>query len=347
MQINLKDLNRQTMVITGASSGIGLATARMAAKHGTKVVLTGRSEEALQTIADEIRADGGEAIHVVADVGNEQDVKRIAQEATDRFGGFDTWVNNAGVSIYGALAEVPVEDERKLFETNFWGVVYGSRVALEHLRKQGGALINIGSVLSDRAIPLQGAYSASKAAVKAYTDTIRMEVEACNAPISVTLLQPTSIDTPFPEHARNYMDAQPRLMPPVYVPSLVAESILHAAHVPTRDLMVGGAAKALSTMAKYAPRLTDKYLEKTAFDQQKRDVAVGGRRDSLMSASEDPRERGRHDGDVHEHCLYTTTARNPGKATAIAVGAGMALAAIYMGQRRIRSRRTQDIRYSE
>jgi short-subunit dehydrogenase len=334
MKINLKDINEQVIVITGASSGIGLATARMAARQGAKVVLAGRSEEALRQVVDEIRSTGGEAIHVVADVGVEEDVRRIAAETIQHFGGFDTWVNNAGVSIYGQLADVPVHDERKLFETNYWGVVYGSRIALEHLRARGGALINIGSVLSDRAFPLQGAYSASKAAVKAYTDTLRMELEQQGCPVAVTLIQPTAIATPFPEHARNYMDAQPRLMAPVYAPHLVAESILHAAQVPTRDLMVGGAAKALSTMAKYAPRVTDKFLEKTAFENQKREVAVGGRKDTLMTPSEDPRERGQHDGAVLESSLYTTSARNPGTTAAIAVGAGMAIAAIVIGQRR-------------
>lgn len=338
MKINLKDLDQQVIVITGASSGIGLATARMAARHGAKVVLTGRSEEALQQIVDDIRATGGDAIQVVADIGVEEDVKRIADQAIQHFGGFDTWVNNAGVSIYGPLADVPVQDERKLFETNYWGVVYGSRIALDHLRTRGGALINIGSVLSDRAFPLQGAYSASKAAVKAYTDTLRMELEEQNCPVAVTLIQPTAIATPFPEHARNYMDAQPRLMAPVYAPHLVAESILHAAQVPTRDLLVGGAAKAFSTMAKYAPRVTDKFLEKTAFDNQKREVAIGGRKDTLSTPSEDPRERGRHDGTVYETSLYTTSVRNPGTTAAIAVGAGMALAAIIVGKRRFRSR---------
>jgi len=334
MKINLKDINQQVIVITGASSGIGLATARMAARHGAKVVLAGRSEEALRQVVDEIRSTGGEAIHVVADVGVEEDVRRISAETIQQFAGFDTWVNNAGVSIYGQLADVPIHDERKLFETNYWGVVYGSRIALEHLRARGGALINIGSVLSDRAFPLQGAYSASKAAVKAYTDTLRMELEQQGCPVAVTLIQPTAIATPFPEHARNYMDAQPRLMAPVYAPHLVAESILHAAQVPTRDLMVGGAAKAFSTMAKYAPRVTDKFLEKTAFENQKREVAVGGRKDTLMTPSEDPRERGQHDGAVLESSLYTTSARNPGTTAAIAVGAGMAIAALVIGQRR-------------
>src|SRR5213076_34618 len=109
-----------------------------------------------------------------------------------RFGGFDTWVNNAGVSVYGRIEQVPIEDLRKIFETNFWGVVYGSRIAMEQMKNTGGggALINIGSTLSDRAIPLQGMYSASKHAVKGFTDALRIELESESAPVSVTLIKP-------------------------------------------------------------------------------------------------------------------------------------------------------------
>jgi len=196
--VQLKDINQQVMVITGASSGIGLTTARMAADQGARLVLNARSEDSLQSLVDEINANGGEAIYVAGDVGNEQDMRRVAQAAIDRFGGFDTWVNNAGVSIYGLIDEIDPEDHKRLFETNFWGVVNGSVVAAEHLKKRGGALINIGSTVSDRAISIQGMYAASKHAVKGFTDAFRIELEEEGAPISVTLIKPGSIDTPFP-----------------------------------------------------------------------------------------------------------------------------------------------------
>src|SRR4051812_37242705 len=134
MAVMLKHINRQTIVITGASSGIGLTTARMAARQGAKLVLAARNEAALRQLADEMNTDGGEAIAVVADVGNEADLRRVADAARDRFGGFDTWVNNAGVSVYGRIEEVSIEDFRQIFETNFWGVVYGSRIAVEQLK---------------------------------------------------------------------------------------------------------------------------------------------------------------------------------------------------------------------
>ncbi|MGE5623098.1 MAG: SDR family NAD(P)-dependent oxidoreductase, partial [Bacillota bacterium] len=160
MKIRLKKLSEQVIVITGATSGIGLTTARRAAERGARVVLAARNEDALKQLTFELSKRGHEAVHVVADVGIEEDVRKIAQAAIQRFGGFDTWVNNAGISIFGRLEDVPLEDQRKLFQTNFWGVVHGSLVAVEHLKQRGGgAIINLGSEVSDRALPLQGAYS--------------------------------------------------------------------------------------------------------------------------------------------------------------------------------------------
>ena len=219
MDIKLKKVRDQVIVITGASSGIGLVTARMAAERGAKVVGAARNETALRELCDEIRSEGGHATYVDADVGREEEVREVARRAIDDFGRIDTWVNNAGVSIYGRIMDVPVDDMRRLFETNFWGVVYGSKIAVEHLRKTGGALINVGSVVSDAAVPLQGAYSASKHAMKAFTDVLRMELEDERAPISVTLIKPAAIDTPYFRHARNYLEREPQHAPPVYAPN--------------------------------------------------------------------------------------------------------------------------------
>ncbi|PYS90529.1 MAG: short-chain dehydrogenase, partial [Acidobacteria bacterium] len=272
MDVQLKKLNEQVMVITGASSGIGLVTARMAAKRGARLVLAARSEEALRQLTDEIKSAGGEAIHVVADVGREADVRRISTAAVERFGGFDTWVNNAGVSVYGKLMDVPLTDLRQLFETNFWGVVYGSRVACEYLRMRGGALINIGSTLSDRAIALQGMYSASKHAVKGFTDALRMELEMDNAPVCVTLIKPSAINTPYTEHAKNYLGVEPQNPAPLYAPDVVAETILYCAEHPERDVFVGAGGKLLSALGHYAPRLTDMLMENMTTQQQKSDM---------------------------------------------------------------------------
>lgn len=327
MGVKLKKLNEQTIVITGATSGIGLTTARMAAERGAKLVLAARNEEALQKLTAEINSSGGEAVSVVADVGNQEDVRKIAEKAVEIFGGFDTWVNNAGVSIYGKFEEVSIEDQRQLFETNYWGVVYGSLAAAGHLKTRGGALINIGSTLSDRAIPLQGAYCASKHAVKGFTDAFRMELEEDDAPISVTLVKPAAIDTPYKDHAKNYLDVQPENPPPVYAPETVAETILYCAENPTRDVFVGAGGKMLSALGKYAPRTTDKIMEATMLDIQKSDKPVDGNpNESLYESNDDRlRERGGYEGHVSESSLYTKASLHPViTGAALALGAGLA-----------------------
>ena len=264
-----KKLRDQTIVITGASSGIGLATARKAAARGARVVLTSRSEQDLRRAADEINARGGRAIYVVADVAEPAELDRVADAAVRAFGGFDTWVNDAGVSIYGKLTEVPLEDKKRLFDTNFWGVVNGCRTAVRHLRSKGGTIINIGSIVSDRAVPMQGIYSASKHAVLGYTDALRMELEHDRLPVIVTLVKPAAINTPFVEHARNYMDKGPALPPPVYAPEVVADAIVKCAERRVREITVGGGGRVMAVMGKMTPRAMDKYMEQTMFEQQK------------------------------------------------------------------------------
>lgn len=156
MAISLKPIQEQVIVITGASSGIGLATAITAAQRGAQVVLTARSEQTLAAVVRQIKATGGEAIFVVADVADRAQVQSIANTAVARFGRIDTWVNNAGVSIYGRLDEVAEQDSRRLFNVNFWGVVHGSLVALPLLKETGGALINVGSDVAEAVVPQIG-----------------------------------------------------------------------------------------------------------------------------------------------------------------------------------------------
>jgi short-subunit dehydrogenase len=309
--VTLKKLSKQVIVITGASSGIGLTTARMAARQGARLVLAARNEAALKKLAAELMADGAEVLAVAADVGLPDDVERLGQAAIDHYGRIDTWVNNAGVSIYGRIEEVPLDDMRQLFQTNFWGVVHGSLQALKHMRKSGGALINLGSEVSDRAVPLQGLYSASKHAVKGFTDALRMEVEKDQLPLSVTLIKPAGIDTMFTRHARNYMRHEPSLPPPVYAPELVANAILYAAQHPQRDVFVGAAAKMMSLGSQHMPRLLDRYMTTTMFRQQQAaELAPPDRADNLYQPDGYALQQrlGYQEGKVRERSPYTAAA---------------------------------------
>jgi short-subunit dehydrogenase len=228
MKIRLLPISEQVMVITGASSGIGLVTAKEAVARGGCVVLVARNGRDLQRHADDIRGRGGRAIHLVADVADHRQKERIAEAAIHEFGRIDSWVNNAAVSMYGASHSCRSTTCAGRWKSTIWGQVYGSMTAVRHLRTRGGALINVGSALCDRAIPLQANYCAAKHALKGFTDALRMELEEEGAPISVTLVKPASIDTPFFEKARTYLGFEPQPVPPVYAPEVVSEVILEA-----------------------------------------------------------------------------------------------------------------------
>ncbi len=328
-RIQLKSLKDQVIVITGASSGIGLATAKMAAEKGARLVLASRNREALEKICSEISEKGGHAIAVECDVAEADQVKAVADRAISEFGGFDTWVNNAGASIYGKLIEVPLAEKRRLFDVNFWGVVHGCRAAIPVLRKTGGALINIGSIASERAMPIQGMYSASKHAVKAYTDALRMELEAEGFPISVSLVKPAAIDTPFPEHGINHMDHHPVHTPPVYAPEIVASAILECAVTMKRDVYVGGSAKFISLLETFLPRLADLYMEKAMMENGQSDANLDSEKQepALTSVPKDGKTRGAYPGRVMKTSAYTAAALHPGAAALIATGLGLATAA--------------------
>ncbi len=332
MPTHQKNLKDQVIVITGASSGIGLSTAKLAAKSGAKVVLASRNQTALEKAVQDITAEGGEATFVLADVANKDEVQRVADQALMKYGCIDTWVNNAGVSIYGKLTEVETSEKKRLFDVNFWGTVNGCRSAVKAMKNKGGTIINIGSVVSHRAIPLQGIYSASKHAVKAYTDTLRMELEKDKLPIAVTLVKPASINTPFTQHARNHMDEEPSLPPPVYDPRVVARAILECAVKPRRDVIVGGSGKFFQWMDNYFPRLGDKILETMLFKQQKKKPNSKTRhRDELFSASEEiGSELGDYPGHTSKSSLYTAGVLHP--VATIGIGVGLA-ACTYFGIR--------------
>jgi NAD(P)-dependent dehydrogenase (short-subunit alcohol dehydrogenase family) len=325
MKIDLLPLQEQVIVITGASSGIGLVTARQAAALGARVVLAARNEHGLQTAVTGIRREGGRAIHVAADVSDRDHVEGIAAAAVREFGRIDTWVNNAAVSMYGRITELSIDEMRRQMDVNYWGQVYGSITAVRHLRGRGGALVNVGSALCDRAIPLQGNYCAAKHALKAFTDALRMELEEEGVPISVTLVKPASIDTPFFEKARTYLGVEPQPVPPVYAPEVVSEVILEAARRPIRELIAGGSGAKLSA-ARFTPRLADLYMERWTFDAQRTDKPANGRPDNLYApVAEDGGERGRNwSGHTRRSSLYTRAFLRP-RAAAV-VGAGLALA---------------------
>lgn len=266
-----KPISEQVIVITGASSGIGLATAFAAARAGAKVVLAARNVDDLNRAVETIRRAGGEAIAVPTDVTQYDQVEALAQQAHETFGRIDSWVNNAAVSAYARFRELPLDDVRQVMDINFLGQVFGAKAALPHLEQTAGALICVGSTLSDRGVPLQSIYCASKHAIKGWLDSLRVELREEGSPVRVTLIHPSSINTPLFNKAKTQLGVMPQPIPPVYDPELAADAILHAAESNERDVFVGGAGKLLATAERVSPKLVDVHQRYTGFSAQQTD----------------------------------------------------------------------------
>lgn len=308
--MRLKPLREQVVVITGASSGIGLATARRAARAGASVFLIARNEESLARRCEEIARARGRSAFAAADVGDESQLRAAVETALQRFGRIDTWVNVAGVGIYAPLLRTPRAEHERLFRTNYWGVVNASSIAMPHLR--GGAFITVASVVADFGVPLLGAYSASKHAIKGFIDSLRIETLADDIPTSITLVKPSGIATPFAEHAATHLPHAAKTPPPAYSPELVAEAILFAAEHPRREITIGGLGAFEILGAKLLPQMADR------ISAWYRPFLVDSKRPPTQAhnlfAPCDGGERSPHEGAL-EHSLYSDVTLHGGWAT--------------------------------
>ncbi len=265
-QLKLRPVPDQVVVVMGASSGIGRATAARFAREGAKVVVAARGEDGLKSLVEEIRANGGSAVAEVADVTDPAEMQRVAQRAVTEYGGLDTWVHAAAVLLVAPFEETTPAEFQRVIDVNLMGQVHGAMAALPHLKRRGGALIHISSMGAKRGVPLQSAYCASKHGIDGFVKTLRMEVQRAALPISVTNVMPATINTPLFDQARTKIGVKPVAPPPIYQPDVVVDAILYAAEHPVRDLVVGGSAKALILGEKVAPRLIDALLVRFGFE---------------------------------------------------------------------------------
>lgn len=278
--VQLKPINQQVVAVVGASSGIGRETALRFAAQGAKVVVSARSEAGLKSLVDEILQLGGDAIAFPADVSDFAQVKAIANYAVEQYGRLDTWVHLAATAVIAPFEQTTPEEFKRVIEVNLMGQVYGAMAALPHLRQSGGgALIHVTSVEAHRSLPLQSSYSASKHGVEGFLDSLRVELQHEGAPISVTNIMPATINTPFYNNARTKLGVKPMGIPPYYQPELVAQSILHVAEHPTRELVVGDSGRVLNVLQKLSPSLLDAALGLTA---------VSGQRTQQLKLETDP-----------------------------------------------------------
>jgi len=333
----LKPLNQQTIVITGATSGIGLATARRAARAGACVFLIARGEEDLKALTEELQATGARAAWAVADVADHAALSEAAEKCVRLFGGFDTWVNNAGVSIYGAISATTLEDQRRLFETNYWGVVNGSLVAAEHLRKRynGGAIVNVGSILSDAPLPIQGVYSASKHAVKGFTNALRMELMREQTPIAVSLIKPAAVDSPLSRQARSLTGYATQNPQPVYATHVVANTILYCASHPIREITVGGGGRLIASFYSILPGLAEPLFARFAPSLMRdRSSAYEPYEDGPYDPSDDGLDEEVHYPMVRQFSALAEVRKHPGiTGGVIAVLVGVGIASLLLNQR--------------
>ena len=271
MKLHLKPLDEQVAVIFGASSGIGRETAKRFAARGAKVVVAARTDEGLRSLVEEIARAGGVAQAMPADATDFAQVRGVAEMAMERFGRLDTWAHIASVALYGLFDTLEPAEFKRVIDTDLTGVAYGAMAALPHLKRQGGALIGVSSVLGERAVPMLSAYCAAKHGVVGLLESLRMEMAYEQAPVSVTAILPGAIKTTFFNKAKTKMGVKPMGTPPIYPPELVAQAILYAATHPVRDLVVGDAAKVIIGLQRLSPRLTDRLLAPVAVPAQQTD----------------------------------------------------------------------------
>lgn len=333
----LKPLAEQSIVVTGATSGVGLATARRAARAGARVFLIARSEADLRALCEELQAQGARVAWAVADVADAEALEAAAEKCVRLFGGFDTWINNAGAGLFGSIRETPLEDQRRLFETNYWGVVNGAKAAADHLRTRpgGGAIINVGSILSDLPLPVQGIYAASKHAVKGFTNALRLELLREGAPVSVSLVKPGAIDTPLNRHARNLTGQAMRNPQPVYATHVVADTILYCAAHPIREITVGGGGRVIASFYSALPGIAEPLLARFAPSLMRdRRSAYRPYEDGLYDPTEDGLDEEVHYPMVRNFSALAEVRKHPGvtAGSLVALAAGAA-AVLYLTQR--------------
>jgi short-subunit dehydrogenase len=276
----------EVVVLTGASGGVGRAIAHAFAKRGARLALLARSEEALRDVEREVHELGGEALVLPTDVADAEQVEAAAVAAEAHFGPMDIWINDAMATVFAKAVDTDPAEFKRATEVTYLGTVYGTMAALRRMTaRDHGKIVQVGSALSYRAIPLQGAYCGSKFAIRGFTDSIRTELLHDKSKVRITMVQLPGVNTTQFNWCRSKLPKHPKPVPPIYQPEIPAEAIYWAAHHHRRELWVGYSAVQAILGNMLAPSLADRYLARTAFSgQQVQDMPVSADRpDNLLS----------------------------------------------------------------
>jgi NADP-dependent 3-hydroxy acid dehydrogenase YdfG len=317
------------VVVTGASAGVGRATARAFGQRGASVGLTARNREALEAAREEIEHSGGRALVCIADVADPAEIAGAAHAVEAAFGPIDIWVNNAMVTVVSPAAALLPEEARRVTEVDYLGTVYGTLEALKRmLPRDRGTIVQVGSALAYRSIPLQSAYCGAKAAIRGFTDSVRSELLHDRSRVRITMVQMPALNTPQFDWCRTRMPNAPKPVPPIYQPEVAARAIVWAAAHDRREVVVGATSLLAIVLNKLVPGLLDRYLAASGYEsQQRRGVPVPeDRRDNLWFSP--PGDRGAHgsfDTDARSVSVQAWLSRH---RVALSLTAAVALAAV-------------------
>lgn len=294
---------KETVLITGASAGLGRAIAREFAKHGANVALLARGQEGLEAAKREVAALGGKALVLPADVADAEAVEAAAEAAEREFGPINIWVNNAMASVFSPVKEMRPEEYKRVTEVTYLGVVHGTLAALRRmLPRDEGAIVQVGSALAHRSIPLQSAYCAAKHAVAGFTDSLRCELIHDESKVRLTMVQMPALNTPQFGWVKSRLERKAQPVPPIFQPEVGARAVYWAAHQDRREVLVGVPTVMAVTGQKVVPGLLDEYLGRTGYEsQQTQEPEDPARANNLWEPV--PGDHGAHgsfDGLAHE-----------------------------------------------
>jgi NAD(P)-dependent dehydrogenase (short-subunit alcohol dehydrogenase family) len=320
----------RVVIVTGGSAGVGRATARAFARAGDAVGLIARGRERLERARDEIVSSGGRAAIAEADVADPEQVESAAQQLEDALGPIDVWVSNAMASVFAPVSETTPEEFRRATEVTYLGSVWGTMAALRRMRpRDEGTIVQVGSALAYRGIPLQGAYCGAKHALQGFLESLRAELRHEGSNVRVTMVQLPALNTPQFLWSRAKLPRQPRPVPPIYQPEVAADAIVWAASHPRRELMVGWPTVKAIVGNAIAPGLADRYLARSGYDAQQADEPIApDRRDNLFATVPGSEEaHGPYDEGARNRSLQLFATKH--RRSLVAGASALALSALF------------------